>query len=187
MSIDIIKKYEGLASIKKNEIKIATQAEINNKNTVLYPYKCLGEKWTIGHGVVVGAGNFKDGISVEKAEEMLNEKIKEIHTQLDNLLKININKNQFDAITSLVFNIGIGNFKRSTLLKVINKNPNNLKEIEKQFMRWVFIKQKESLGLKNRRRAEFKLYCKQNDMTLKEKIKDEVVSFITDFIEFIGF
>jgi lysozyme len=36
-----------------------------------------------------------------------------------------INQNQFDSLVSLAFNIGTGAFKKSTLLKKVNANPND--------------------------------------------------------------
>jgi lysozyme len=66
-----------------------------------------------------------------------------------------INQNQFNALVSLCYNIGTGAFKGSTVLKLVNKNPNDPK-IAAAFELW------KSAGgkpvLLGRRRREAKMY-----------------------------
>ncbi|MCC6288763.1 MAG: lysozyme [Chitinophagaceae bacterium] len=66
-----------------------------------------------------------------------------------------INQNQFDALVSLTYNIGVNAFKKSTVLKLVNKNPADIK-ITDAFKMW-----KNAGGkpiLLNRRIREAKLY-----------------------------
>lgn len=64
---------------------------------------------------------------------------------------------EFDALTSLSFNIGVENFSKSTLVRKINaKVP--IAEIEKEFRKWVYAGGKILPGLKARREREIKLY-----------------------------
>lgn len=66
-----------------------------------------------------------------------------------------INQNQFNALVSLCYNIGAGAFKGSTVLKLVNKNPNDPK-ITDAFLMW-----KNAGGkpvLLGRRKREAKLY-----------------------------
>ena len=63
-----------------------------------------------------------------------------------------INQNQFDALVSLAYNIGKGGFSRSTVLKLVNKNPCD-PAIGPAFMLWT--KDKELIG---RRKLEVKQY-----------------------------
>jgi lysozyme len=66
-----------------------------------------------------------------------------------------INQNQFNALVSLCYNIGPGGFKGSTVLKLVNKNPNDPK-IGAAFEMW-----KNAGGkpiLLGRRRREAKMY-----------------------------
>lgn len=66
-----------------------------------------------------------------------------------------INQNQFNALVSLCYNIGTGAFKSSTVLKLVNNNPNDPK-IAAAFEMW-----KNAGGkpvLLGRRRREAKLY-----------------------------
>jgi GH24 family phage-related lysozyme (muramidase) len=54
---------------------------------------------------------------------------------------------------------------KSTLLKIIKGNPNNLEEIRKQFMRWIYADGKVLEGLRRRREAEVEVYCKLNELS----------------------
>ena len=68
------------------------------------------------------------------------------------LIKSNINQNQFNALVSLAYNIGIHGFIKSTVLKLVNKNPND-PMIRQAFMLWT--KNKELIG---RRKSEVNQY-----------------------------
>ncbi|MDR2007904.1 MAG: hypothetical protein LBQ34_02905, partial [Alphaproteobacteria bacterium] len=63
------------------------------------------------------------------------------------------------AILCLIYNIGAGNFKASTLLTKLNSNA-PLAEIEKEWLKWVHVKKKVVQGLVNRRKKEFELFSK---------------------------
>jgi lysozyme len=67
-------------------------------------------------------------------------------------LKVKVNQNQFNALVSITYNIGINGLKTSTFLKLVNKNPNDPK-ISDAIMLW--IKNKELIG---RRKSEVKQY-----------------------------
>lgn len=72
--------------------------------------------------------------------------------EVDRLVKSNINQNQFNALVSLAYNIGINGFKNSTVLKLVNLDP-NINMIRNAFMMWT--KDKELVG---RRESEVKQY-----------------------------
>jgi len=75
----------------------------------------------------------------------------------------NVNQNQFDAMASLIYNIGAGAFNGSTLRKKVIANPDDA-SIEQEFMKWnkgTVNKQKVELrGLTIRRKKEAELYFK---------------------------
>lgn len=75
----------------------------------------------------------------------------------------NVNQNQYDAMASLIYNIGAGAFNGSTLRKKVIVNPNDA-SIEWEFMKWnkgTVNKQKVELrGLTIRRKKESELYFK---------------------------
>lgn len=77
--------------------------------------------------------------------------------QVSKLIIKELTQNQFSALVSLAYNIGIGNFSKSTLLKLVNNNPNDA-NIAKEFLKWNKQAGKELKGLTNRRIAESALY-----------------------------
>ena len=78
-----------------------------------------------------------------------------------NKLNLSLRQCQWDAIVSFVFNVGIGNFKASTLLAKIRINPED-NSIMDEFLRWVYANGKVMKGLQKRRLAEMKLYFSDN-------------------------
>ena len=121
----------------------------------LKAYKCPGGVWTIGYGHTVGV---KPGmvISEAQAEEYLKVDLIAFERYL-NGLGLALNQNQFDALISLIYNIGIGNFQKSTLLRNarINANDNSIMD---EFLRWGYSKGRVLPGLQRRRLREMKLY-----------------------------
>ena len=99
-------------------------------------------------------------ITKEQAEELLRQDIataeKIVSAECPNLHQC-----QFDALVSFVFNIGGGNFRKSTLLKKIKVNPDD-NSIMEEFLRWVYSKGVVLPGLQKRRLAEMKLYFSED-------------------------
>ena len=121
----------------------------------LKAYLCPGGVWTIGYGHTAGV---KPGmvISEAQAEEYLKADLISFERYL-NGLGLALNQNQFDALISLIYNIGIGNFQKSTLLRKarINANDNSIMD---EFLRWVYSKGRVLPGLQRRILREMKLY-----------------------------
>ena len=72
--------------------------------------------------------------------------------KVDYLVTSNINQNQFNALVSLAYNIGIHGFRKSTVLKLVDNNPNDPK-IKEAIMMWT--KNPEFIG---RRKSEVNQY-----------------------------
>lgn len=125
----------------------------------LEAYLCSGKVWTIGYGHTKGV---KEGmvITQEQAEAYFENDIMEFLSPVQKQVGNICNANQIAALTSFAFNIGNEALKKSTLLKVIKKNPQNFNEIRKQFMLWVYANKKFVKGLKTRREKEADLYEK---------------------------
>ena len=121
----------------------------------LKAYKCPGGVWTIGYGHTAGV---KPGmvISEAQAEEYLMADLIASEKYLNDL-RLAINQNQFDALISFIYNVGTGNFSRSTLLRKVRANPQD-NPIMDEFLRWVYSKGRVLPGLQRRRLAEMKLY-----------------------------
>lgn len=118
-------------------------------------YLCPAGVPTIGYGHTHGV-KMGDRITEEQAEKFLIGDLAVAESEV-NRYGLNINQNQFDALVSFVYNVGAGNFRSSTLLKMVKANPND-PDIAKQFSRWVYGGGKVLPGLVRRRNDEAKLY-----------------------------
>lgn len=67
-------------------------------------------------------------------------------------------QNCIDALISFSYNLGCNSLKKSTLLKKIKANKNDLVGIKAEFMKWVNAGGKPVEGLKRRRNAEAEMY-----------------------------
>lgn len=132
--IDLIKRFEGCR---------------------LKAYKCPANVWTIGYG---HTGNVKpnDVITQEQAEELLKRDLISFENSVSKLIKIAVTQNEFDALVSFAFNVGVGALANSTLLKLLNAG--NTKGASEQFGRWVYAGNKVLEGLIKRRNAERELF-----------------------------
>lgn len=75
------------------------------------------------------------------------------------LISVPLTQNQFDALVSLVYNIGSGNFYNSTIRRIINLKINDINEYRKAWLMWIKSKGKVLKGLERRRVLEFNLFC----------------------------
>lgn len=121
----------------------------------LEAYLCPAGIWTIGYGHTSGVSP-NSFITIQEADEYLHRDVAAFEMQL-NKLNLSLRQCQWDAIVSFVFNIGIGNFKASTLLAKIRINPDDNSIID-EFLRWVYANGKVMRGLQKRRLTEMKLY-----------------------------
>lgn len=121
----------------------------------LKAYLCPAGIWTIGYGHTSGVSP-NSFITIQEADEYLHRDVATIEMQL-NKLNLSLRQCQWDAIVSFVFNVGIGNFKASTLLAKIRINPDD-NSIMDEFLRWVYANGKVMRGLQKRRLTEMKLY-----------------------------
>lgn len=68
------------------------------------------------------------------------------------MVKVKLNDNQFSALVSLAYNLGLGNFKKSTLLRLVING--DFKGASEQFVKWKFNNEIELAGSLRRREAE---------------------------------
>ena len=93
-------------------------------------------------------------LTKQEAEYLGNTTANNFAKEVDKLVKSNVNQNQFNALVSLAYNIGINGFKNSTVLRLVNADPDDGK-IQDAFMMWT--KNKELIG---RRKSEVTQYFK---------------------------
>ena len=142
--IDLIKKFEGFRS---------------------EAYQDSVGIWTVGYGSTMwpDGKNVQPGqrMTIQEAEAVmtweLTRKGKEILSGLPTTI---INQNQYDALLSFAYNMGVGALLKSTLFRKVKVNPND-ETIRAEFGRWINAGGKPLKGLITRRKAEANLYFKQ--------------------------
>jgi len=130
----------------------------------LKAYLCPANVWTIGYGNTFYEDGTKvkegDVITQQRADELAKFIVEQFANSIRPMIQKTLTENQFSACVSLAYNIGTGGFKKSSVLKKLNVNPND-PTIADSFRLWnkgggVILK-----GLVRRREAEIELYFKK--------------------------
>lgn len=133
-AIDLIKKYEGFSA---------------------RPYKCPAGVLTIGYGRTIDVRPYE--ITTEEAETIwLDKYVKTIADQILAVVNVDLSNNQICALIDFVYNLGIGNFKSSTMLRRINQG--DFSAAANELLRWNKAGGIVLKGLENRRIAERMLF-----------------------------
>lgn len=120
-------------------------------------YICPAGKRTIGFGhALLKNEKFPEIISKEEAEEILRVDLEKFEDAVERMIAYRINQNQFSALTSFCFNVGVAAFQRSTIRRKINSG--YIKCAGEEFLRWVFVNGKRYPGIYRRRMAEKQLF-----------------------------
>lgn len=134
------------------------------------PYQCSAGKWTIGYGHTEGVTKDTKEVNLIDAENLLLEDIEEVEETLNHCVALELSQNEFNALASLVFNIGKTKFLYSTLIRKLNAH--DKLGASKEFLKWVYERNPEtkepvvSKGLKFRREKEQALFLE--DITSKK-------------------
>lgn len=123
----------------------------------LTAYRCPAGVLTIGWGHT--GTDVKPGmvITQAQADRLLVADLATAEAGVNNAVKSLINQHQFDALVSFTFNVGVHAFTGSTLLKLVNANPRDVR-IAQEFARWNKAGGRVLAGLTARRLSESKLY-----------------------------
>lgn len=156
--VKLVKSFEGV--------------EDGDPTTVnLDPYLCPAGVWTIGWGHAIiynskllrGKSNKKlayslypGGITFEEADVLLTNDLTSFSINVEKLLKVEVSDNQFAALTSFAYNVGIGNLKASTLLRKLNNS--DIQGAADEFPKWRRANGVILNGLVRRRAAERALF-----------------------------
>jgi lysozyme len=138
---DLIKEFEGLK---------------------LKPYLCSASVPTIGYGSTYYENGKKvkltdAPITKERADDLFEIVADDFAKRVLPLIKKPLTQNQFNSIVSFAFNLGVRALQNSTLLRLVNINPNDA-NIAKEFLKWNKAGGKPIQGLTNRRIKESALY-----------------------------
>jgi lysozyme len=130
----------------------------------LKPYKDVAGFWTIGIGHLIDLENEQDlldpnGITIEEADQLLANDLYNTEHYVGTLVDVDLKQNEFDALVSLIFNIGPGNFQGSTVRSRINGG-DTIDNISEAWQRWNKAGRplKVYPGLVKRREEEVELY-----------------------------
>lgn len=135
---------------------------IKHEGLRLSPYLCPARIPTIGYGNTY----YPDGkivtmldkpITKEHAYEIFKTIADRFALRVHRLVTSNVTQNQFNALVSFAYNVGMGNFQKSTLLRKVNANPNDV-TIRAEFNKWVKAGGVRLNGLVNRRKDEADIY-----------------------------
>jgi len=132
--IDLIKSFEGLS---------------------LKSYRCPAGVLTIGYG---HTRNVTENLTIteSQAEALLLQDLQYFIKEVDRVVKIRLTDNQFSALVSFAFNLGIANLTKSTLLRCLNSG--DIVNATNQFVKWNRAGGKVLEGLTRRRVAERNLF-----------------------------
>lgn len=119
---------------------------------------------TIGFGHLIALKLCRDSdvkkynppLDTSEGERILEEDTRSARVVVQESVKVALNAAQFGALVSFTFNVGKGNFARSSLLRFINSGRNDL--AEQEFARWVQAGGKTLPGLSIRRACEQMLF-----------------------------
>jgi len=145
------------------------------------------EQWTVGYG---HTGTARHGMSVTEgeAERLLREDVTPIESLIADTVRAPLNQNEHDALTSLIFNIGEDNWRRSSVLRKLNEG--DKLAAAQGFEMWTKARVNGELatldGLVRRRAAEKSLFLMPTDASLVVPTSDVMpaaeceLSFVSD-------
>ena len=120
--------------------------------------------WTIGYGHTSMAGppEVTPGLRITEAqsEEILKQDLRKFEQGIRDRVSVSLNSNQFSALVSFAFNVGLGAFQNSTMRRLLNGG--DYTGAANEFPRWVKAGGRTLQGLVRRRNAERALFLSQD-------------------------
>lgn len=100
-------------------------------------------------------------VTKEQARNMYIKTLAKFEADLRKLIKVEVTQNQWDALVSFIYNIGVGNFETSSVLREVNNK--NFEATKANFAKWNKQKKADGTfvvirGLTLRRAAEAKMF-----------------------------
>jgi len=146
--LDLIKSFEGYHRALQDGRCIA--------------YRCPAGVWTLGWGATDGV---KEGMiwTRDEAEAALRRELAKFEAGVIRLTTVPLNQNQFDALVSFTYNVGLGAFEKSTLRRKLNAG--DLRGAASAFKLWNKGGGRVLPGLVNRRAREATLFLTPVDVS----------------------
>lgn len=136
------------------------KARLDSKSGLYFPYRDQVGKWTIGVGHLIRSDeDFGSGITSERVDQLLEADVMKCDMAIDGLLKRHgrtLNQHQWDALSSLLFNIGTGwaNPEKGSLARAIDNG--EYERVPELFLLYDVADGKHQPFLAARRRREAK-------------------------------
>ena len=157
-TVDLIKSFEGIPDGDPSTVN-------------LDPYLDPIGIWTIGWGHAISNGNaflrgpanralakslYPGGLTMDQAEVLLRSDLMDTGKDVLGLVTVDLVDNQYGALVSFTFNLGLGNLRKSTLLRLLNGGDSD--SASDEFVKWNRAGGKVMAGLTRRRLAERDLF-----------------------------
>lgn len=117
---------------------------------------------TIGYGTAIDTAEeiwlMTATITPEQGMQLLLKDMKWVNSSIQKYINAPLNQNQFDALASLVYNIGETEFRKAVNLRSVINNSASISEIEMRFKKFIYAGGKKRQFLIDRRNIEWKLW-----------------------------
>jgi lysozyme len=157
--IELIKHFESLHDGDLTLIGIQPKKDPIGIWTIAYGHALIDpvtKRFLKGDADKAAAYKVMTDLTLQQAEDLLQSDLITFEKHVDSYVKVPLTENQFSALVSFTFNVGSGNLKSSTLLRLLNTGMYDL--ASKEFIRWNKGEGKVLRGLTLRREAEAKLF-----------------------------
>lgn len=133
------------------------------------PYRDAVGVWTIGYGETQGIGPKTPCWSQEHARARLHARLDEFAEKMAHYVHVPLAQNEYDALASLAYNIGLGALRASTLLRLLNSG--DRRGAADQFLVWDKAGGRRLPGLSARRREERALFLEVHETKAQRRIR----------------
>lgn len=147
--IDFIKSAEG--------VKNFVYADSAGLPTIGVGHLLTQDELTSGKIHIDGKSHkYHDGLPDDVIDRLLLRDLHIAELVVNSNVKVKLKQSQYNALVSFTFNVGVGAFRNSTLLKLLNAG--DYDSVTAQMRRWIFSAGRQIQGLKNRREKEIELW-----------------------------
>jgi len=148
-SIELLEKLEGFSNV--------AYIDAAGKKTIGIGHLLNAEELLTSKIRINGQHiDYSLGITKRQCYDLCMQDLERFCEAVDETIKVNLSRNQFDALVIFCYNVGIRSFKESTLVKLLNQGEYD--NVPDQLLRWNKAGGVVVHGLTNRRKAEIKLW-----------------------------
>jgi lysozyme len=128
------------------------------------PYKCPAGLWTVGVGHLIGDGktlpdSWNKTFTLDEVYDILAKDVARFERGVNKYITVPLRQNEFDALVSFSFNLGLGVLQRSTLRQALNRG--DKEGAIASLLKYNKAGGKVLKGLDNRRKDEAALFRKE--------------------------